>query len=356
MDSDPLFTYPSLGYGNQPDALTADWTVQLNSPVINAGTPDTTGLNLPPFDINGNLWSIEDAISIGPSSKGIIKETTVRLIQHPVSQTKCEGDDVLFVLEAIGSNLTYQWKKNGVDMMGETGDSLQLYNITPADAARYKCYVSNSKFAVYSNTAILRVEPLPDNRLIINDTSIYKGDTALLILQNTSKNTIYQLRLESDNSLVGPPSTGIGNPIYFEVSPLDTTRYNVFISHKITGCQTELQLKPTVKVIHHPSKPDTPTGPVNACEASLNIVYTTKGAKNATSYNWYITPPIAGTITNNGITSEFNWNNDWSGKAFVTVNGKNDYGNGPISDTLEVVINPLPEVQEINSVSSVIFR
>ena len=45
IDSDPLFA----GTGEDPYSLLE------NSPCIDAGTPDTTGLNLPPWDIIGNL-------------------------------------------------------------------------------------------------------------------------------------------------------------------------------------------------------------------------------------------------------------------------------------------------------------
>ena len=48
IDSDPLFA----------DTANADFSLTENSPCIDAGTPDTTGLNLPPWDILGNqrIW------------------------------------------------------------------------------------------------------------------------------------------------------------------------------------------------------------------------------------------------------------------------------------------------------------
>ncbi len=52
FDADPLFVTPV----NPDDAPTTDGDLNLlpNSPCINTGTPDTTGLNLPPIDIAGN--------------------------------------------------------------------------------------------------------------------------------------------------------------------------------------------------------------------------------------------------------------------------------------------------------------
>lgn len=49
----PLFVNPTKGIGNSFDASKADWNLQNESPCVNKGTPDTTGLALPPIDLNG---------------------------------------------------------------------------------------------------------------------------------------------------------------------------------------------------------------------------------------------------------------------------------------------------------------
>lgn len=45
--------------------VSLDFNLQINSPCINTGTPDTTGLNLPEFDIAGNPRIYDDIIDIG---------------------------------------------------------------------------------------------------------------------------------------------------------------------------------------------------------------------------------------------------------------------------------------------------
>lgn len=54
MDTIPLFVSPSAGSGAGYNGVTADWSLQINSSCINAGTTDTTGLGLPANDIAGN--------------------------------------------------------------------------------------------------------------------------------------------------------------------------------------------------------------------------------------------------------------------------------------------------------------
>jgi len=48
----PDFVSPSEGFGIEYDGAEADWSLLDSSPCINAGTPDTSGLFLPSYDIN----------------------------------------------------------------------------------------------------------------------------------------------------------------------------------------------------------------------------------------------------------------------------------------------------------------
>lgn len=48
----PEFVDPSEGFGIEYDGSEADWSLLDTSPCINAGTPDTSGLFLPTYDIN----------------------------------------------------------------------------------------------------------------------------------------------------------------------------------------------------------------------------------------------------------------------------------------------------------------
>ena len=63
--NDPLFVNPSAGAGNGYNGLTADWSLQSNSPCIDAGTSDTTGLHLYTTDIAGNSRILNGRIDIG---------------------------------------------------------------------------------------------------------------------------------------------------------------------------------------------------------------------------------------------------------------------------------------------------
>ena len=61
----PMFVRPTLGAGPDYDGLLADWSLQDNSPCINTGTPDTTGLFLPMIDLAGNPRIFGNRIDMG---------------------------------------------------------------------------------------------------------------------------------------------------------------------------------------------------------------------------------------------------------------------------------------------------
>jgi len=64
INANPLFNSPTTSYGVSYDALLADWGLQLSSPCVNTGNPDTD-ISEYPFDINGSPRIISTVIDIG---------------------------------------------------------------------------------------------------------------------------------------------------------------------------------------------------------------------------------------------------------------------------------------------------
>ncbi|MBI9038235.1 MAG: T9SS type A sorting domain-containing protein [Bacteroidales bacterium] len=65
IDSLPMFVNPTKGAGLDYNGAEADWSLLVDSPCINAGTPDTTGLFLPAYDIAGNPRIFDSRIDMG---------------------------------------------------------------------------------------------------------------------------------------------------------------------------------------------------------------------------------------------------------------------------------------------------
>src|SRR5581483_5258020 len=64
---------------------------------------------------------------------------------------------VPFFCKAVGSSLTYQWRRNGVDIAGGTQDHYCVTNAQPTDGGLYTVIVSNQLGTVVSRAASLSV-------------------------------------------------------------------------------------------------------------------------------------------------------------------------------------------------------
>ena len=83
INSIPLFANPTLGVGLGYNALNADWTLLDDSQSINAGTPDTTGLNLPYYDIAENPRVFGNRIDMGAYEN---QHVYVKIDNAPISE------------------------------------------------------------------------------------------------------------------------------------------------------------------------------------------------------------------------------------------------------------------------------
>ncbi|MDR1717012.1 MAG: immunoglobulin domain-containing protein [Prevotella sp.] len=79
------------------------------------------------------------------------------ITNHPQNQTVNVGETATFSITATGSNLTYQWKKDGATIAGATNATYSKANVQSTDAGVYTCVVSNTGGSVVSNGATLTV-------------------------------------------------------------------------------------------------------------------------------------------------------------------------------------------------------
>ncbi|MBK9291892.1 MAG: right-handed parallel beta-helix repeat-containing protein [Bacteroidetes bacterium] len=83
----PLFVNPTLGSGLGYDGSLADWSLLDNSPCVNAGTPDTTGLGLPATDLLGNPRIFGGRIDMGAIEN---QQVVVALPQNPLVNARVQ--------------------------------------------------------------------------------------------------------------------------------------------------------------------------------------------------------------------------------------------------------------------------
>ena len=66
-----------------------------------------------------------------------LESTSALISSQPISQSVCLGQPVTFSVSATGTGLTYQWRKNGVDITGATDSSYTIDTVAISDTGNY---------------------------------------------------------------------------------------------------------------------------------------------------------------------------------------------------------------------------
>ncbi len=102
------------------------------------------------------------------------------ILAQPTNQTVTVGGTATFSVSATGSlPLSYQWRFNGTNMVGETITTLTLTNVQVGQAGNYQVLVTNACGSVLSSNAVLTVtldhfmwSPIPLTRFVNTPFSV----------------------------------------------------------------------------------------------------------------------------------------------------------------------------------------
>jgi len=112
----------------------------------------------------------------------------------------CEGESVLLHVEATGQpgSLTFQWQRNGENLIGRTGPTLAIPNVAMTDTGYYRVIVFGACCNDTSDVVRLDVDLRPV-LVAMNDTTIVSGeDVTLYIIESVG--TVFWF--ESDKETV----------------------------------------------------------------------------------------------------------------------------------------------------------
>jgi len=106
---------------------------------------------------------------------------------HPQSAEVLVGDSVEFVVTATGTNLAFQWRKNGIAIPSANQNKLVIRNQTLEESGSvYDVVVSNILDSATSNSATVTVQPIPIGvQISVNPESqtSYDGDTVIFAVE-----------------------------------------------------------------------------------------------------------------------------------------------------------------------------
>ena len=224
---------------------------------------------------------------------------TASITTQPITQNKCLGSNVTFSVAATGTApITYQWKKGGVDISGETSNSFTKSGLTLADEGIYTCEVTNLCRSVLSNDAELKVISLT----VDAGTDVtFCNDTAYHINATASTNHVSE---SGTLQYLWSPSTGLSSTTILNptAQPTTNTTYTISVTDQLGCSKTDaitLTSKTPVSITTQPLS-------YNKCLNS-NVTFTTNTSGTAPiTYIWKkggtpITGATSNTYTINGL-------------------------------------------------------
>ena len=190
---------------------------------------------------------------------------------HPISQAVCPGGSASFsvTVTATGTENTFQWEKNGVPLSNGNGVSgantatLTISPVAPGDAAVYRCLVTNSLGAAFSNPAYLNTVILSTSGAITCRNN--NNTTAFVEVGAQGINPRYQWYSNATNSNTGGTLvTGANaNTYYPSAATAGTTYYYAEVYP--AGYECAIVRTPAVAFTVGFSAPGTATGTQTVC-------------------------------------------------------------------------------------------
>lgn len=229
----------------------------------------------------------------------------------------CSGGTT--TLSVGGSYNSYQWLRNGVVIAGETSQSLTISNVT--ENAEYSVTVGNTSCSVTSAPVTVTVKTLPAVPDITNTNLAFcEGDNIVL---NSSIGTNIQWLLD------GTPITGATSQNY---TATEGGAYSILHTSG-NGCSIES----ATKTVSKNPKPDKPviTKDKNAAICENESVLLTAPA--GFSYQWIKDGDAIAGKTAQTFSATIS--------GVYTLRVANTSGCFEVSDTVQVIVNPLPVPQ-----------
>ncbi len=123
------------------------------------------------------ITNLAGAVTSAPAVLTILMPPTI--VEHPTAQTVIQTSNTTFTVAATGTApLTFQWRRDGMNLPGETSPALVMNNVTTNHAGAYTVVVTNNYGAVTSETAALIVLVPPSITTQPLDQTNYAGYAA----------------------------------------------------------------------------------------------------------------------------------------------------------------------------------
>ncbi len=222
----------------------------------------------------------------------------IAISAQPTNKTACPGTNVNFSVTATGTNLSYQWQLNGIDIPGATNSTLALTAVDATDAGSYRCKITGTCGTTFTNTATLTILTAisitaePSNQQlceVVNDANFTVTATGSSLVYQWKKNGV---NMADGGNILGALSA---NLTISAITSTDAAVYSCNITNTCGISNTSpasLTVYPQTNITTHPVI----FYAVSGGDASFSVTAT----GNNLTYQWYKDAVL---LTNGGVYS-----------------------------------------------------
>jgi hypothetical protein len=278
------------------------WTPPTGSTVVSGQGTTTAEISFTGGLANGFV-RVASVNACGTSNNRSLRVYGYAIITgEPQNTDACENAPLILTVVAPGSSLTYQWRKDGIDLTdggtisGSNTSTLTISNTVPADAGDYDVIVDNLCGAPdTSSIAVVTVSNAPAVPGPITGVSLAcPGSTAVPFSIAAVPGASNYIWKTSDGATIASGQGTTNITVDFAL----TANSGYYIDVKTeTGCGLSDSSK--VWVRWNISVPQYAVNPLVSCPGQTGVVYEVVPVVGADSYTW-TAPPNATIITGQG--------------------------------------------------------
>jgi len=223
-DARPVSTGISVRFSASDSALPAG-NNNIHLPVTPFSSGFEIGMESLAFDRGNRLYlNVFDTVDLGFNPRISCDDVDIGAFEVPIIATQitvqptlagrvCEGSSVLLHVEAIGDGITFQWQRNGVNLIGRTSPTLAIPNVSMADMGYYRVIVFGACCNDTSQVVRLDVDLRP-MVVAMNDTTILSGeDVTLHVVEFIG--TVFWFESDMETVVLNPNITNITESTQF---------------------------------------------------------------------------------------------------------------------------------------------
>ncbi len=199
------------------------------------------------------------------------------ITSQPQSQVICAGSNVTFSVTATGTGLTYQWRKNTVNIPGATSFSYTITGATASDAGSYDVVVTGTCGTVTSNTAGLTVNPITAITIQPASQTVCAGTNVTFSVTASGTSVTYQWR----KNTVNIPGATSSSYTITGATASDAGSYDVVVTGTcgtVTSNAAGLTVNPITAIATQPTSQTVCTG--------ANVTFSVTASGTSVTYQW----------------------------------------------------------------------